>query len=326
MDNYDIKRAILDRIKAYNRIIITRHKRPDGDAVGSSLGLAGILRATYPDKQIYVVNEDYTEYVAFLGDEDRQLSDEEYSEALLITVDTSVVDRISNSKYMLAKELVKIDHHLDTAPYGDLSWVEDHRSSVCEMIADFYLTFKDELRIDRAAATCIYTGMVTDSGRFLYDGTTGDTLRCAAALLDIGIDTETLFARLYLEDYEYLKFKAYVLEHMQRTEHGVAYIYVDEAMQKQFALTSEQASNTVSMLSDIKGSIIWLAFIDYADGPVRVRLRSRFVTVNQLAEKYGGGGHACASGASVRDTAEMQALIADADELCGQYKAENFYL
>ena len=79
----------------------------------------------------------------------------------------------------------------------------------------------------------------------------------------------------------------------------------------------------MSYMDSIKGSLIWLAFIDNGDGSIRVRLRSRFVTVNQLAEKYGGGGHACACGATVHSKKEMKALIADADELLRKYKAEN---
>ena len=194
------------------------------------------------------------------------------------------------------------------------------------MIVDFYVTFKDELKLDKEAALDIYTGMVTDSGRFLYSETNGDTLRLAAVLLDQGIDAQTLYSRLYLEDFDYLKFQSYVFGKMKMTENGVAYLYVDDAMQKQFNLTSEQASNTVSLLSEIKGSIIWLAFIDNADGTIRVRLRSRFVTINKLAEKYGGGGHACASGATVHSAEEMQALLKDADEIIKEYKANNFYL
>ena len=112
---------------------------------------------------------------------------------------------------------------------------------------------------------------------------------------------------------------------MKITENGVAYIYVDNTMQQKFALTKEQASNTVGLLGEIKGSIIWLAFIDYDDS-IRVRLRSRFVEVNKLAEKYHGGGHVCASGATVYSTEEMEALLRDADELIKDYKANNFYL
>lgn len=323
--NEDIRRSILDKIKAYDRVIISRHLRPDGDAVGSTMGLMYILRASFPDKEILLDHEDKCEYVSFLNEEDSSVTDEMYADALLIVIDTGTADRISNSRYKLARELIKIDHHVDTMPYGDISWVEDFRSSACEMIVDWWMTFRDELILNKEAALCLYTGMVTDSGRFRFDGTTGATLRCAAELLDVGIDTETLFARLYLEDFEYLKFESYVYDNMKMTEHGVAYIYVDKAMQEKFSLSTEQASNVVSLLNEIKGSIIWLAFIEY-DDMIRVRLRSRFVTVNELAGRYSGGGHPCASGATIHTAGEMEQLLKDADELIADYKEHNFYL
>lgn len=314
---------ILDKIKEYDRIIITRHIRPDGDAVGSSKGLQRILRLTYPEKEIHLINRDSSDYVSFLGADDPEISDELYKDALVIVTDTATSDRISNEKYALGKELIKIDHHIDVKPYGDISWVEEESSSACELIVKFYDAFRDELKIDGEAATYLYTGMVTDSGRFRISATTGDTLRYAGMLLDCGIDTETLFANLYLNDYDYLKFRAHIFKKMQITENGVAYIYVSRSMQKKFALTSEQASNTVSMLDSIKNSLIWIAFIEYDDGSVRVRLRSRFVTVNKLAENYHGGGHDRASGATVYNKKEMNSLLSDADALLRDYKANN---
>lgn len=325
-DNREIKDQILAKIKEYDSIIISRHIRPDGDAVGSTTGLQKILQASFPEKKIYLAGDDVVSYVAFLGEQLDEVSEEVYKNSLLIVTDTSTADRVSNKNKDLARELIKIDHHIEVDPFGDISWVEDWRSSACEMIVDFYRTYSDELVLTKDAALCLYTGMVTDSGRFRFDSTSGETLRCAATLLDVGIDTVTLFARLYLEDFEYLKFKSYVYEHMQITENGVAYIYVDKKMQEQFGLNSEQASNTISMLSEIKGSIIWVAFIDFDDGPTRARLRSRYVTINKLAEKYHGGGHACASGATIYSPEEMDALLQDADDLIKEYKANNFYL
>lgn len=324
MNNYEVKKAILEKIKEYKSIIISRHVRPDGDAVGSTLGLARILRLTFPEKQVYVVNGDYAEYTAFLGTEDAQPDAARYAESLAIVIDTATPDRISNKSWQSAREVIKIDHHIDVAPYGNIAWVEEHRSSACEMIADFYMTFREELKIDREAATCIYAGMVTDSGRFRFRSVSGETLRCAAALLDLGVDTDTLFAHLYLEKLDAFRFRAYVYENIKMTPHGVAYIYVDRAMKERFSLTDEEASNVVSCLDSIKGSIIWLAFIDNSDGAtIRVRLRSRFVTVDKLANKYRGGGHDCASGATLMSPDEIPLLLADADALIADYKENN---
>ena len=322
-DNFEIKKKILDKIKQYDRIIITRHFRPDGDAIGSTKGLAKILKLSFPQKEVYVLNEDSSQYLAFLGGEDAPIDDEKYADALVIVCDTATTDRISNKKYALGKELIKIDHHIDVKPYGDLSWVDEERSSLCEMIADFWLTFKDELKIDEEAATCIFTGMVTDSGRFKFSSVDGDTMRRAAALLDVGINTEWIYSNLNLDDFDVFKFEAYVYKKMKISKNGVAYIYVDKAMQKKFKLSNEQASNVVSYLDGIKGAIVWLAFIQNASGSIRVRLRSRFVTINALAEKYGGGGHDKASGATVHSKKEMKQMLSDADELVKNYKENN---
>lgn len=319
--NEEIKKKILDKIESYNTIIVSRHIRPDGDAIGSTKGLVKILRDTYPDKKVYLVNEDYSSYLAFLGGEDT-ITDDVYDGALQIVIDTGTEDRISNRKYKKAKELIKIDHHIDDKPYGDISWVEDFRSSACEMIADFYVTFKDKLKISPEAATYIYLGMVTDSGRFRFEGVTGDTLRLAAALLDCGVDTEKLYTNLYVDDFETLKLKSFVYDHIKITENGVAYIYMSEAVQEQLNLTMEEASSVISELSDIRGSLIWIAFIyNKAKQNIRVRLRSRFLGVKELANKYHGSGHNMAAGATAYSEEEMFELIKDADKLLGEYKS-----
>lgn len=314
---------VLQKIEQYDKIVISRHLRPDGDAIGSTKGLRGILKLTYPDKDIRLLNSDKSDYLAFLGGEDEPVSDEWYTDALMIVVDTATRDRISNPKHELVKELVKIDHHIDIKPYGDLCWIEDWRSSACEMIAYFYDTFKDRLKMDKETATYIFCGMVTDSGRFRYETTTGDTLRLAASLLDFGVDTDTMYAHLYLEDFDFLKFQAYVFKKMQISPNGVAYLYVDKKMQKKFNLTTEQACEAVSFLKGIKGCLAWIAFIDLPNGTIRVRLRSRFMTINKLAEKYDGGGHECTCGATLHSKKEIPLLIADGDKMVAEYKANN---
>ena len=323
--NTPVKQAILAKIKAYDRILIFRHLRVDGDCVGASKGLQELLRASFPEKDVRIIDDEHSDYRAFLGPDDEAMPDDFYAPALAIVVDVASTDRISNPKYALCRELIKIDHHIDVSPYGDLSWVEDGRSSACEMIADFYATFRDELTLTKRAATCLYTGMVTDSGRFMYEGVGGDALRLAAMMLDAGVDTEWLYANLYLKSFESLKFTAYIYEHMQVTENGVAWLLVDKAMQQRFNLNLESASAAISSLSGIRGCLCWIAFIETGDdkGSIRVRLRSRFTAINHIAEQYHGGGHACASGATVYSTEEMHALLRDADAHIKHYKENN---
>ena len=314
---------ILDKIKEYDRIILFRHFRPDGDAIGSTKGLQAILKATYPEKDVLLQNADFSDYLAFLGGEDEPIEDELYKSALGIVIDTATTKRISNQKFSLCKEIIKIDHHIPVESYGVLEWVEELRSSSCEMIAAFYDTLSDELVMTKEAARYIYCGMVTDSGRFRFRDVSGETLRLAGMLLDFGIDTDTLYANLYMEEFENFRFEAHAKKKMKISENGVASLFVSKRTQKKFKLSKEDASASVSYMDSIKNSLIWIAFIETDSGEIRVRLRSRFVTVSELAEKYHGGGHACAAGATVYSKSEMKQLLSEADKLLGKYKAEN---
>ncbi len=312
---------VLDTIKAYDRIIIFRHFRPDGDAVGSTRGLQRILQLSFPEKEVVLQNCDSSDYMSFLGDEEPLLDDAFYADALGIVVDTATSARVSNQRFSLCKKIIKIDHHIPVEDYGDINWVEEERSSSCELIAAFYHAMQGELKIDREAATYLYAGLVTDSGRFRFRSVSGETMRLAGMLLDQGVDTDTLYAHLYMKDFEEFRFHGYILNQIKITENGVAYVYIDKASMAEYGLGFEAASACVSYLDSIKNSLIWIAFIDSDAGDeIRVRLRSRFVTVNGLAEKYEGGGHACASGATVHSKEQMRELIEEADRLLFEYK------
>ena len=314
--------TILNKIKEYNKIIIFRHFRPDGDAIGSTKGLRRILQLTYPEKTVLLINNDYADYLKFLGGEDEKIADEEYADALGIVLDTATASRVSNQKFTLCREVIKIDHHIPVETYGDYQWVEEERSSTCEMIAHFYDTFSDELKIDTEAATYIYAGMVTDSGRFRFRDVSSETLRLAGVMLKNNINTDVLFANLYLKEFSEFKFESYAHKKMKMSENGVVSLFVSKAMQKKLGLTSEQASASVSFMDSIKGSLIWIAFIE-GENEIRARLRSRFVTISELANEYRGGGHACAAGATLKSKAEMKELLRKADALLGEYKANN---
>ncbi len=323
--NTEIKQAILAKIKEYDRILIFRHKRIDGDCVGASKGLKELIKASFPQKDVRIIDDEHSDYLAFLGHDDEPVADEFYASALAIVVDVADTERISNQKFSLCREIIKIDHHIDRTPYGDISWVEDGRSSTCELIADFYASFQDELTLTQWGATCIYTGMVTDSGRFMYEGVCGESMRLAGLILDKGVKTDWLYANLYLKTFESLKFTAYIYEHMNVTANGVCWLLVDKAMQQKFGLNMESASAAISSLSGIRGCLCWIAFIETGDEEraVRVRLRSRFAPINHIAEKYHGGGHACASGATVYSVSEMHDLLRDADAYIKEYKENN---
>ena len=314
---------ILAKIEQYNRIFIFRHIRMDGDCTGATKGLKEILKISYPEKEIYLIDEQKSDFLAFLGEDDPAMEDSAYEGALAIVLDTATSDRISNKKYTLCKEVIKIDHHIPIEDYGDINWVEENRCSTCELIAHFYANSNGKLKINQDAAKYLFTGLVTDSGRFRFREVNGDTMRIAGMLLDVGIDLDTLYAHLYMQSFESLKYKAYIYKTMKQTENGVSYFYVSNATQNSLGLTREESSAGISAIENIKDSLIWIAFIENEDKSIRVRLRSRFVTVSEIGNKYHGGGHACASGATVYSKQELESLVRDADERLKEYKANN---
>lgn len=321
---------IINKIKEYNKIIIMRHQRPDGDCIGASLGLKDILRVSFKNKEIKVLADDFAESLNFIDYEDNNIhftndiyDEEYYKDALCIVVDTANTARISNKMFDRVKEVIKIDHHPNADPYGTINWVEEERSSVCEMIAYLVMKNPDQLILTDKAAQLLFMGMVTDSGRFRFSSTSPETLKCASFLLEKNINLEMLYANLYLKDFSSFKLQSEVYKKMKITKNGVAYIYIPKSMQEKFGLTPNEASLMVSSLDSIKGSLIWLAFIDNTDESIRVRLRSRFLDINDIAVNYNGGGHGRASGATVYSLKEMKNLINDCDKKLKKFKEEN---
>lgn len=321
-ENLNVMERILQKIHEYDRIFLFRHKNPDGDCVGSTRGLKHIIEDSLENKQVLIVDEEAWNHTPYLGTDIKQVDPELYDGALGIVLDTATTDRISNPMYTRCRELIKIDHHINKHPYGDISWVEENRSSLCEMIVAFYYAFRDRLTLSQTAASCLYLGMITDSGRFRYEEVNGDTLRCAALLLDAGVDQKQIMTRIYSGAISYARFKSHVFGNMDVTKNGVLSVYIDLDTQQKYDLDFESACRCVSLLDDIRDCLCWIAFVENPKekGSIRVRVRSRFVVSEPISCKYGGGGHAHASGTTISDHALVDDILRDADELVKNYK------
>ena len=317
------KQAILDKIKGYDSIVILRHIKPDGDCLGATLGLRQILRDSFPNKKIYSVGKMKSSYLEFLGSEDEELSEDVYKESLIIVVDTATKDRIDNDFFDLGKETIKIDHHIPVEDYANLNYVRVDLPATCAIVTDFYRTFKDELVLSKEASRYLFVGMVTDTGRFRYRGVSGDVMMLASELLNTGIDIEDIYSSLYIKSEQELKLTAYIYKNFKVTPNGVAYFLMSKRVQNKFSVTNESASSLVNVLEGIKGSLIWIFFIQNKEKIWRVRLRSRFVGVNEVAKNYRGGGHLQASGATVHNKKEMKQLLKDADNTLLEFKKNN---
>ena len=305
--------AVLQAIEAYDKIIIHRHNRPDGDAMGSQLGLKHLILENYPHKTVYAVG-DAPGYFGFMeGAVIDQIPDSEYAGALAVILDSASTHLISDSRYTLAEKTVRIDHHIFCEKIADIEVVDTSFESCCGMIAQ--LAYECSLRLNPLAAKSLYTGMVTDSGRFRYDGTTARTFRLASMLMEQKFDTNELFRDLYADDFAAKQLKAKFILKIQFSPKNVAYIYTTLDEFKELNTDTFTVSRAmVNTMADIRGVDIWVNFTETEKG-VLCELRSSRYNINPIAVKYGGGGHQKASGATVADRETAMAMLADLDKI-----------
>ena len=307
---------VLAQIRAYDTIIIHRHNRPDGDAIGSQIGLKHIILENFPGKTVYMVGDEAKRF-AFLADSGMDtVPDEEYWGALAIILDTSAKALISDDRYTLAEKTVRIDHHIFCEQVADIEVTDTSFESCCGLIAQFAL--ECGLRLDPVAAKSLYTGMVTDSGRFRYDATTARTFRLASFLMEQPFDTNELYGNLYADDFAKVRLRAQFVMKINFTPKNVAYIYTD--LEEARALNVETftiSREMVNTMANIRGVDIWVNFTETEEG-VLCELRSSRYNIHPIAVKYGGGGHAKASGATVKDRQTAMAMLADLDEMTGE--------
>jgi len=312
------KQFILDKILEYKKIIIHMHARPDGDCYGAGFGLKNILTESFPEKEVYIVGET-AEYVSFIGEPDI-IPDETYKGALSIVVDTATHERVADQRYSLGEYVIKIDHHLPVDQYGDYQYVDTTRPATAQIIMEFYIEFSNVLKLNMAAAKALYTGIITDTGRFKYRSVTSDTFKAVAHLLDFGLDFTSVLSILDVKSENQLKLQGYVLQNFEKTPNGVAYIKMTPEVIKKFDVTLEEATSLVNELSVLQDCPVWMLFAEYENNIVRARVRSKGPAIDKLANKYDGGGHPMACGANLGNWETVDKILADADLLVKEYK------
>ena len=313
--------AVLDCIKNYDTIIIHRHSRPDGDAMGSQIGMKHIIVENFPDKTVYMVG-DSTGYLSFMPDSKMdEIDDSIYSGALAILLDFASPHLASDDRYTLADKTVRIDHQIYCETFTDVEVVESSFESCCGLVTAFAV--ESGLKINATAGEALYTGMLTDSGRFRYDSTNSRTFKLASELIDTGFDTNELYRNLYSDNFDSKLLKAKFTLKIKFTANNVAYIYTTKDEVKELGASEFSISRgMVATMADIKGVDIWVNFTESDEG-VLCELRSSRFNINPIAVKYGGGGHQKASGACVPDYATAMAMLADLDKMQGEYNEPN---
>lgn len=305
--------AIKELITQYPRIIIHRHKNPDGDALGAQEGLRQILIDTYPDKEILAVGDMTPRYSFILNEPMDEISDNTFKGALSIILDCGSKSLIFDDRYSLAEATARIDHHIFCEKIADAEVINTSFESCCGMITA--MAMECNLTVSPKAAKALYTGMITDSGRFRYDNTSSQTFRVASFLMERKFDTSDIYQNLYADDFSMIKLRAQFVLKIKVESQGVAYIYtpLDEA--SSYGVDSFTISRgMVNVMSEIRGINTWVNFTETENG-VLCEIRSNRYNINPIATKYGGGGHQKASGATLKDYNEAMALLADLKQL-----------
>ena len=304
---------ILELIEKYPRIIIHRHKNPDGDALGSQIGLKLMLKDTYPEKEVYVVG-DMTPRYAFMVDAPMdEIPDTLYEGALAMVLDTSAKSLISDERYTTATATARIDHHIFVEKICDEEVTDTSYESCCGLVTA--LAIAGNFTVSPSAAKALYTGMITDSGRFRYDSTSSQTFRMAAFLMERKFETADIYRNLYADELFFIQLRAKITLKIQTTPHRVAYVYnTADEVAEYGADTFTISRGMVNVMSEIRGIDSWVNFTETESG-VLCEIRSSRYNINPIAVKYGGGGHQKASGCTLKDRDEAMSLLSDLNAL-----------
>ena len=304
---------IIQDIRQFDTIILHRHNSPDGDALGSQIGLKHILRDSFPEKQIHVVGDDAGRY-GFMEDCIMdEIPDSAFSGALSIILDCGAAALVSDTRYSLAAKTARIDHHTFSGSFTDTEVIDTGFESCCGLVTE--LALEQELTVSSLAAKSLFTGMVTDSGRFRYDSTTPRTFRQAAFLLEQEFDVNDIYLNLYADDFEMKRLRAEFILKIRFTPNNVAYIYTTkEELEALHRDTFSISRGMVNTMVDIQGVDVWANFTETEEG-VLCELRSSRQSIVHIAAKYGGGGHAKACGATVPSKEVAMQMLRDLDHM-----------
>lgn len=305
---------LLNIIEKHDSIVIHRHTRPDMDAIGSQMGLYHLIKENYPNKEVYVVGDSNNLLYNCVMDE---IEDSVFEKSLSIIIDTAVDYLISDDRYKKALEVVVIDHHQNETNLENYSlfYQKSDFTSACEMLSEFArLT---NLKVNSDAATYIYGGMVTDTGRFQYiDATNASRVFSNASFItSFNPEIKGMYDFLYTESLKDRLAKD-MFRSFETTPNGVAYRKNTNDLILKSGLTIFHVSRgMVNLMAGIEEIPIWVSFTeDVENNKILAEIRSRNIIVVDIAKKYGGGGHNFACGASLKDFDEADLMIKDLNE------------
>ncbi len=316
----NIYKLVFNEIKKYKKIYIARHIGPDPDAFGSQMALKASILLTFKDKEVFAVGTTVSKFKYF-GKVDR-VNDYDYENGLLIVVDTPNKSRVDIDGIDKFKNVIKIDHHPYVEKFGEVEYVNDDASSASELVFDILENTK--LKIDQTVAEHIYAGIVSDTNRFLFNSESKLFIKVANLIKKYNVDTKHVYKNVYSKPLGELRLMGYIASTLKVDKYGFAYIELEDDIISSLKTDSSAASNMINDFNNIEGVYVW-TFISHDEktGQYRVNIRSRGPVINEVAAKYGGGGHKYASGVRTTDKEVVNKLISELSNECKKYLEEN---
>ncbi len=311
---------IKGEIERAKTIALISHKSPDGDSLGSVAGLGQALIEMGKEVTLFV-NDKIPEKYEFLAEKNPYVL---YKKGmgkdldLLFVLDCGQASRLDYSEEILneAKTVINMDHHMKNPNFGHINWVDTEISSTCELVLELINALK--LPLNYAGATALYTGIVTDTGSFMYDNTAPKTLRAAAELLELGVDKDRIYREAFQSrNIKEVKLLGEVVKDLTPLFDGrVTLTSLSQKMLKAYGLDIQAMDELIDFTRDIAGVEISIVLKEMENGGTKIGFRSKNAyRVDALARSFGGGGHEKAAGATVKmNLAETEAQLIKALE------------
>lgn len=305
-------------IKEKDRFAIVSHISPDGDALGSSLGLYNALKEVGKSADFYI-NDNLPHKYSYLPGFSESKKLEEFSEKdryeCLFVLDCSDMDRFRELNSLISKAdvIINIDHHISNTLFGDINFVDSNASSVGEII--YQLLKINGFTISNQTAECLYTSILTDTGGFKYSNTTSITFSIVGDLINTGIDFSDIYNRVFdVKTYEKVKLLSSVTSSLEMAFNGrVAILTLTQKMLEENNAKEEDSDEFVNIARDIEGTEVGIFIKERDKNSCKVSLRSKkYIDVRKIAEIFGGGGHIRAAGCTInKNTFEAKKMIVD---------------
>lgn len=308
-----LKKTIVDKIISYDKISLFFHEIPDFDALGACFALRRFINDIYPKKEVNIIGLDVLEESFGKGffQINREIVPNDFlCESLGIILDTSNESRVWTQRHKYCKELIRIDHHPLIESIAQTEWIDQNAPATCEMVGTFLYEWEPKY-VQSVVAMYLYVGIITDTNRFLYLNTRPQTLELASKLLSTNFDRQHINDVLYLKTLKEAKFDSYVMSRVIFLhEYRFAYAVLEKKSFEKYDI--ELRLSMVHVLNNINGIDVWMTI--YYDDTIkswRGSLRSRKLPINQIAEKYNGGGHNLAAGFTLKKFSDFKKLKND---------------